>query len=81
MGTYSVKITTGDPKMSYGVGIEVNDKYIIEPQILNKNQYFTNSKEVVVMDNYIKVNSKCELNCQNYWSRINAIEITKIASQ
>ena len=30
-GNYNVKITSGDPKMTYGVGIEANDKYIIEP--------------------------------------------------
>ena len=77
IGSYSVKITTGDPKMTFGVGLSVNDKFVIEPQILSKNQYFTNSKEVVVMDGYVRVKSKCEQNCSGFWSRINAIEITK----
>lgn len=78
IGTYSVKITTGDPKMTFGVGLSVNDRLIIEPQMLSKNQYFTNSKEVVVMDGFIRVNSKCEQDCNAFWSRINAIEITKV---
>lgn len=63
--------------MSFGVGIEANDKYVIEPQILNKNQFFTNSKEINVIDGFIKIKSKCEFDCYNYWSRINAIEISK----
>jgi hypothetical protein len=46
--------------MTFGVGLSVNDKFVIEPQILSKNQYFTNSKEVVVMDGYVRVKSKCE---------------------
>jgi len=29
------------------------------------------------LDGFIKINARCEQNCQNYWSRINAIEITR----
>ena len=57
--------------------ISVNGLIFINKEILNKNQFFAKSEDVLVSDGILKIVGQCEGDCGDVWSRINAVEIKK----
>ena len=69
----------GDPSAKARYYLSVNEHPFVNGMLLNKNQFWTPSKEVMVSNGKITLNSECRTgDCKEIWNRISAIEIYKI---
>lgn len=83
IGTYNVKITTGDAEKKNVESLAVNGKMIFDNLVLEPNQFDSAEIEVQVSDGSIVIEALCDNDnpaghCKNVWTRMCSIEITKV---
>ena len=77
-GRYNVKVTVGDAVNKVQYDMKMNDKQILKNKVLDKNQFFTTNDDISVLDRIITIKADCEGDCKYSWSRISAIQISKL---
>ena len=77
-GKYNVKVTVGDIAYKVQYDLKVNEKKILTNKILDKNQFFTTNDDITILDGVLRIVPDCEGDCKFSWSRIDAIEISRL---
>ena len=80
VGRFIVKIFVGDPHSTMSIDLKINDKFVAQNKIIEKNSMEVIEDIVESNKKFIVLTSECKTKCKLSITKINAIEIVKYSS-
>jgi len=78
-GRFLIKLFMGDPDSSIRVDLKINDRFVAQNKIIEKNTLEV-IEDIIEADNkFIVITSDCQMNCQSAMSKLNSVEISPYA--